>query len=263
VKLEVGMRTHKLVKLALFGLGLAASFVLFDRLLFISLREGASRYFASVGKEGIRWRESVGEGEERILAVGTSRAHRGFRAEVLSSLLNKKVSKEAGTWRYPQFYYYLYQNYKKRFGTPNLFLYAPDYFMFEMESKNLERIRRDGHAFPGKEGRFFERLLEDLENDGVPVFLVFIPDYIGTNETNFQQERFKRDIGRIAASPKKIRVLDYNRPEAFDLDDPGLFLDGGWGRASCHLNSKGALLFSRHMAEDIREILKADRRGQR
>lgn len=114
---------------------------------------------------------------------------------------------------------------------------------------------RQYQAYPGVEGDFLKKLLAALEEDGVPVFLVFIPDFVGTNETNFELDKFKSDIGALAGPYKNAMILDFNRPDRFNLKNPLLFIDGGWGRTSCHLNARGKVEFSLKFAETVRPLL--------
>lgn len=127
--------------------------------------------------------------------------------------------------------------------------------------KPLSWDKRLYTPFPGKEGFFLQRLLKDLDGNGVPVFLVFLPDHIGSNETNFEQEKFKKDIRRLAAGHPQVRVVDFNTPEKFNLKDFALYWNGGWGVTNCHLDDKGARLFSGLLAKEIRKILIADQAG--
>jgi len=114
---------------------------------------------------------------------------------------------------------------------------------------------RHYQAYPGVEGDYLQKLLAALEEDGVPVFLVFIPDFVGTNETNIDLGMFKSDIGAFVRPYKNAAVLDFNRPERFNLNNPWLFIDGGWGKTSCHLNARGKVIFTHKFAETVRPLL--------
>ncbi len=337
-------RSRSLWAVALLAALFALSFVLFDRLLFLGLREGVARYMSSAAVQSLHWTPARGQGEGTALILGTSRAEYGFNAEVLSEALGRKVLNEAGPGRYPQFQYHLYRSYQAAFPAPALVLYGVDYFMFEKNSTGLglvrvdkkgllEKLRPDGAAnpaspvlsrlswlfrtkpafddlaagfwgfdadgvpaaggtadlkpaskrkprigkgvfvekprrwkkrtyvpFPGAEGAFFERLLADLDREGVPTFLVFIPEYIGTYETNSEQSRFKADIGRLASGLKNVRILDFDRPESFDLTERKMFWNGGWGYSNSHLSERGADRFSALLGAAVREAL--DRRPE-
>jgi len=115
---------------------------------------------------------------------------------------------------------------------------------------------RTYQVFPGREGSYLLKLLSDLKNDAVPVFLVIIPDYIGANDTNFEQDKFKADIRSLAAPFENVRLLDFNRPDRFDLDDPKFFWDGAWGKSNCHLSLKGMLDFSGRLAAELKRAFK-------
>jgi hypothetical protein len=343
------IQTIKIKKFIWGSLCLAVSFFLFDRLLFLALRFGATQYYASLKVQEFPWRKPAGAGIGQILILGTSRSNFGFDDDVLSAVLNKKVYKEARAGCYPQYHYYFYQKYKKIFRPPSLVIYGLDYFIFENDSSDLNLVRleetvfwermnprravnpaspwlsrvswlyrlkpktdewladlwnslgkpdereesaakdsspRHGlprlrrgrqrgmprevivekplswdkrfyNPFPGKEGLFLDRLLGDLDGDGVPVFLVFLPDYIGSNETNFEQEKYKKDISRLATRHHKVHIIDFNTPEKFDLNDFDLYWNGGWGVTNCHLDDKGARLFTGQLAREIKKILKA------
>lgn len=114
---------------------------------------------------------------------------------------------------------------------------------------------RTYQTFPGEEGAYLEKLLGDLERDGVPIFLVIIPDYVGANDTNFEQDKFKADIRSLAARFSRARVLDFNRADQFDLDDPGNFWDGAWGKSNCHLSLKGMKDFTVKLAAELERVL--------
>lgn len=123
--------------------------------------------------------------------------------------------------------------------------------------------KRAYSPFPGHEGAFLKRLVEELDAARVPTFLVFLPEYIGTYETNFEQERFKGDIGRLAAGLKNVHVLDFDYPGAFALSEPSLFWNGGWGYSNSHLNEPGAREFTRELAKAIRSQLEPGHPGER
>jgi hypothetical protein len=109
--------------------------------------------------------------------------------------------------------------------------------------------------FPGLEGRFFSRLIKELDEAGIPTFLVFLPEYIGTYETNFEQEKFRGDIGRLVSGLKNVRILDFDSPQAFPLAEPSLFWNGGWGYSNSHLNERGASEFSQALGAAVRKSL--------
>ena len=123
-------------------------------------------------------------------------------------------------------------------------------------------VARPGHwqkrayrLLPGVEGAYLEKLIALMGREGLPVFLLIIPDYIGTNETNFEQDKFKADIRSLAARHKNAFVFDLNRPDRFPLDDPRYFSDGAWGKSNCHLSALGEKEFSRKVAREVRRIL--------
>jgi hypothetical protein len=347
---ERNVKKPEIKILIFYSLLLAASFIFFDRLLFLALREAAAHFYVSMKTDEFPWLEPEGSGNGQILILGTSRSYYGFDDDVLSSILKAKIYKQAQPGNYPQYNYYFYQKYKTTFPKPRLVIYGLDYFIFERESINLELVRLDNtiqlkkmnpqgvsnpsspwlsraswlyrlkpktdefiadlwkfdrkpeeaevhpaasqpgkekklelkrksrrgmprgafgpkprtwpksfyHSFPGEEGVFLKRLLDELDQDGVPAFLVFIPEYIGSYETNFEQEKFKRDIRQLVTPYEKLRVLDFNNLEKFDLNNSRLFWNGGWGVSNSHLNDKGARLFSRKLAMDMKRILKSD-----
>jgi len=112
--------------------------------------------------------------------------------------------------------------------------------------------KRPYGSFPGKEGAYFAQLLQELDRDSVPTFVAFIPEYIGSYETNFEHGKFRDDIRRLAEPLGFVAVLDFNRPEKFDLKNPDYFGDPiGWGISNCHMVDKGARVFSRALATEI------------
>lgn len=107
--------------------------------------------------------------------------------------------------------------------------------------------------YPGEEGIYFTKLLKECEADGVKMILVFLPDYIGTYESNSQVNAFKKDIQRVAGGYKNVFIYDYNDPEVFPLRNPDYFLDGGYGKTNSHLSREGARIFNRMLVKDLKK----------
>ncbi len=119
------------------------------------------------------------------------------------------------------------------------------------------RVKRFPYVpFPGREGEWFLKLLREFERDGVTVFLVNLPDHIGTYESNFEGAKFMADIGRLTGRFRNVHVLDYNRPDRFPLARDSHFLDGGYGWANSHLSDQGARELNRLLAVDLKKIMR-------
>jgi len=101
------------------------------------------------------------------------------------------------------------------------------------------------------EGKAFIRLLDELEHDGVTVFLVGIPDYIGTWEASARKDLFVSDIRGLIRGREGVWFLDYNSPEKFDLSNPRYFKDGGPHSGVSHLSYYGGIPFNRMLSADI------------
>jgi hypothetical protein len=99
-------------------------------------------------------------------------------------------------------------------------------------------------------------LLDDLDKDRVWTFLVIIPDHEGTNAVNFEPLKFRQDMERLAGRYARVRVLDLNTPDKFDLADTAMFWDGGWGISNSHLSVKGRLDFTEKLAGEVNRILR-------
>jgi hypothetical protein len=108
-------------------------------------------------------------------------------------------------------------------------------------------------SFPGEEGVYFTKLLKECEADGVEVILVFLPDYIGTYESNVEGNAFKKDIQRLTRFYKNVFIYDYNDPKVFPLRNPDYFLDGGYGKTNSHLSREGARVFNRMLVKDLKK----------
>lgn len=107
--------------------------------------------------------------------------------------------------------------------------------------------------YPGEEGTWFIELLRELEKDRVTVALVILPEYIGTYESNFQREAFLKDIRELIEPFPNATLFDYNRPDKFRLSNTAYFLDGGYGKTNSHLSLKGARVFNRMLAKDLKK----------
>ncbi len=110
--------------------------------------------------------------------------------------------------------------------------------------------------YPGLEGEYFENMLEMFSQDQVQVFLVVIPDFIGTYVTNYQQDRFMKDLKRLTKKYDNVQILNYNDPDRFKLAEPKFFLNGGYGHSNSHLSREGARVFNQILLGDLKRILK-------
>lgn len=107
--------------------------------------------------------------------------------------------------------------------------------------------------FPGKEGRYFMKLLDQLDRDNVTVILVALPDYFGTYKTNFQRKNFIGHLKTLKREKKKLYIYNYNRPQKFPLNNVTYFSDGGYGNSNSHLSKLGARVFNHMLAEDLKK----------
>jgi hypothetical protein len=98
-------------------------------------------------------------------------------------------------------------------------------------------------------------LLRELSSRRIATFLVILPDYVGTNATNYDQAAFKRDVRGLAARFASVSVLDFNTPDRAKLDDPSWFADGGWGFSNSHLSASGRRRLTADLAAAIRRRL--------
>ena len=111
--------------------------------------------------------------------------------------------------------------------------------------------------FPGVEGSYLRRLLEELARDNVQVVFITMPEYIGTYETNFEHGKFLEDLRRLIADYPNVRLLDFNRPDVFPLGKAEYFINGGWGITNSHLSKKGAEVFNRLLLRRIAPLYDA------
>lgn len=107
--------------------------------------------------------------------------------------------------------------------------------------------------YPGEEGPWFHKLLKEFEKDGVTVVLVFLPEYIGTYKSNFQQEAFIKDCHQLVKPFRNVFIHNYNRPGKFPLSNADYFLDGGYGKTNSHLSLEGARVFNRMLTKDLKK----------
>jgi len=106
------------------------------------------------------------------------------------------------------------------------------------------------------EGDYLKRLFDELEGDGVSVFLVDIPDFIGTYESKSEKTRFLKDIRSLIRGRKNFYFLHYNHPEKFDLSNPRYFKDGKYGEENSHMSYYGSIPFNRMLAEDLKRYIR-------
>ncbi|MEN8223029.1 MAG: hypothetical protein ABFR36_07195 [Acidobacteriota bacterium] len=114
--------------------------------------------------------------------------------------------------------------------------------------------KREYIKYPGKEGKYLDLLLKELENDKVKVFFVIFPSFINVYKTNYQRELFLNDIKSIVEKYSNITILSYNMPDDFELSNPRYFRDGSFGKVNSHLSYYGAKVFNKKLCEDIRKL---------
>ncbi len=99
--------------------------------------------------------------------------------------------------------------------------------------------------FPGLEGSYLMKFLDETEADGVEVMFVYPPDYIATYHTNFEHDLFIEYFRQLLAGRHHCTLYNYNEPSRFPLDHAEYFLNGGWGMSNSHLSYAGAAAFQR------------------
>lgn len=109
--------------------------------------------------------------------------------------------------------------------------------------------------FPGREGDYLEKLLELAIKDRARVFLVYLPDFINVYRTNHMQDQFREQMHHLAARFPRVHFIDFNRPDRFPLDDPEMFVDGGYGSRVSHLSALGARRLNRMLALEVQRHL--------
>lgn len=117
-------------------------------------------------------------------------------------------------------------------------------------------IRQFFFRFPGKEGHYFKKLLEEMNRDNVTVILVGLPDYYGTFKTNFERKDFTIAIKRMEWKYKNVFFYNYNRSYKFPLKKREYFLDGAFGLTNSHLSKIGAEVFNKILIEDLKKYYK-------
>ncbi len=107
--------------------------------------------------------------------------------------------------------------------------------------------------YPGQEGIYFSRLMEELQRDRVTVFLVSMPEFVGTYKSNKSHRMFQRAFRLYQRKYDNIRFLDYNHFRLFDIGNPEYFIDGGYGKTNSHLSRAGSEIFNRMLMADLRK----------
>jgi len=109
---------------------------------------------------------------------------------------------------------------------------------------------------PGVEGEYFDKLLKELDRDGVTVILTGIPSFYGTYKTNFQHNAFLLQLKSFLRIYKRLYILNFNRPGKFPLEDKAYFNDGGYGQTNSHLSQLGSQKFCEMLLKSIADHYK-------
>lgn len=308
----------------------AASFLVFDRLLFTGLMKLETSMYKKESHFLPRFEKYALKKKYDTLLFGTSRAYEAFRPDIFKTDLKKNAYKAAQFGKGPKYNYYFYKEFKKIAGKPEMVVYGIDYFLFNVKSnkrwlarfnkihdnisftdkfsllmdnkhqiedflnnsmiKFKEKLQGKGpdkshdfvavqkhkgivgmnkvrlkpangrfnrtpyKHFPGNEGKYFDRLLEELFKDQVKVVLVIIPDFWGTWRTNFQQKKLIHELIAFQKKYSNIEILNYNHPARFPLRKVEYFADGGYGKTNCHMSASGASFFTKMLTKEIAQF---------
>jgi len=139
------------------------------------------------------------------------------------------------------------------------FIDIHNYTGLTVKNKNLvtkpyKNYKRQAYPpFPGKEGHYFMKLLDELERDHVRIILVVLPDYFGSYKTNLQRNELILHLIQLRDKYKNLYFYNYNRLKKFPLGNPEYFNDGGYGETNSHLSQKGAKVFNERLIKDIKK----------
>jgi hypothetical protein len=142
------------------------------------------------------------------------------------------------------------------------FIHIQNYIGSNAKNKKLDTKKYHKYTlqryppFPGQEGDYFIKLLDELEKDQVTVVLVALPDYIGTFRTNFESNKFTWHLRRLSREYKNLFFYNYNNRKKFPRFKSEYFNDGGYGQTNSHLSQKGAKLFNEKLVEDLKKHYK-------
>ena len=109
--------------------------------------------------------------------------------------------------------------------------------------------------YPGQEGVYFSRLMEELQRDNVTVLLISLPDYVGTYWTNQFHGLYRRAFRYYQKKYNNVHFLEYNHIKKFNIENPEYFINGGYGKTNSHLSRAGAEVLNRILLKDLRKYL--------
>lgn len=110
--------------------------------------------------------------------------------------------------------------------------------------------------FPGAEGRYFARLLEQWRAEGVGVMLIYTPDYVRVHERNYEHAKAVACFRRLIQNHPNCVFIDYCDPRKFPLYRASFFEEGGRPIAvNSHLSKYGVVEFNRLFIPDLRRFI--------
>lgn len=115
-------------------------------------------------------------------------------------------------------------------------------------TKNVRGNRRNVESF--------RMLLDTLDKDGVHVFLLETPEYIGTLKTVSGRDQFYREIQEEINSRNNVTFLKQTVFSSIDHEYIPDFYDGGPGNVNSHLSYQGSMKFSAELLDMIREHIR-------
>jgi len=124
-----------------------------------------------------------------------------------------------------------------------------------VENRPLRFPRYRFRRFPGREGEFLKRLLQELRQDRVPICLLILPDHAGTLASNRGQGMFRKELKRLSREFTNAFVCDLGDPRVFPVGRSDYFLNGGYGQANSHLSRAGAALLNELLVRALKTRL--------
>ena len=103
----------------------------------------------------------------------------------------------------------------------------------------------------------FHKILASMQKDGVSVFLIETPEYIGTQETYTERDAFYKDLQEVISGYTNVTIITQKEIYEIDPTDRSLFSDGGWREINSHLSIKGSKIYTKSIINRITHQLRS------
>mgnify|MGYP006423215423 CR=1 FL=1 len=100
----------------------------------------------------------------------------------------------------------------------------------------------------------FIQTLDFWTSHQVSIVVVDPPEYLGSRLSHGDYELYRQTVSELCRE-RGVPYKSFSEPGQPIVEDPSLFRDGDWGHPNSHLNTRGAIRFSKILANWLEQVV--------